>query len=489
MSMYTKPTGITLYPSVADETTRDVEVAYVLQQACIQYLGSQAAIPSRRRQRGPCRSVYPSKARRKLMGGGSQPPASRLSKGYSLLGNLPLFDTPCDSVEAVSDAIVLQDFVITTGRFAATVPTRTVALSEVELEGEGLPPLREGRVRKGLAGLREIGKFSARKRSTCKQYIGYWNIFVEFCDTEEYDPWVFSATVFELFAGFMYEEDRCKSLDGYTSAFNYVFRLHHQHPPFRQGRVCEAKIQYKQACQARINDRGGETLRVCYPDRAFFILYEAAAQAELEQAWDTCEWIAVILILTFFWIRASSWGASCPGDVRISQGQLILILRQVKCGRQHFEPTEMIVPRPPPGNRAAGFAFGFIERVLRRNPRFSGMDQGITFEKASDVITQWVRALMPRDAVGLPPGSYLASHSSRQTGASHARLSLVPPAPWEWVMNWGGWMSPDRCRGYIKRVSPSRFWAEFYFFLAGNYSGPAIKFGRTGFDDSKYNDL
>jgi hypothetical protein len=65
----------------------------------------------------------------------------------------------------------------------------------------------------------------------------------------------------------------------------------------------------------------------------------------------------------------------------------------------------------------------------------------------------------------------------------------VPPAPWEWVMNWGGWMSPDRCRGYIKRVSPSRFWAEFYFFLAGNYSGPAIKFGRTGFDDSKYNDL
>ena len=54
------------------------------------------------------------------------------------------------------------------------------------------------------------------------------------------------------------------------------------YPPFWEGRICEAKIMYKQACQGRIIDRG-ETLRVCYPYRAFFILYEVVARAQLEQ--------------------------------------------------------------------------------------------------------------------------------------------------------------------------------------------------------------
>ena len=64
-------------------------------------------------------------------------------------------------------------------------------------------------------------------------------------------------------------------------------------------------------------------------------------------------------------------------------------------------------------------------------------------------------------------------------GVSHARITLrVDEAV---IKNWGGWKT-KRWESYSREVLYSRFWEDFYFWLATNYHGE-VNFGEIGHDD------
>ena len=79
-----------------------------------------------------------------------------------------------------------------------------------------------------------------------------------------------------------------------------------------------------------------------------------------------------------------------------------------------------------------------------------GARVGITQTSAAGKITGWMRDFMPLGELGLPEGAMISSHSARDTGATHARRSVNPPCSWDTIMPWGGWLSQQRCTGYLR---------------------------------------
>ena len=397
----------------------------------------------------------------------------------------------------VDGPILASAIHIETGRHARRVPVRVSSLDDSdevahdgvadELEQMSLAaspgeqasvPRSLPRVRRGVEGLKALISFGPRKAKTVLGYIHRWNSFeefVEWCDQEHYDPWVFSPTVFELFAGWKYELNKTKSIDVYASSFNYIYRVHNLYPAFKDGRIREVKVQFRKAAQARRNDEGEEYLRTDMPSRA--VLY-ALAQLEDHQREPfnktNSERIVAILILLLFWVRGSTFGHSKPGDLRLVEGlggpTLTFTLTRVKRGPQLYAPTTMGIPLvPPAGNRAAPL-FKMVHRHIKRFPDFSGESLGLTFDNAADLMTDWIRLYMPRDRIVLPPGTFISSQSGRITGCTHARVSLE--CSFGVIQSWGGWITPERCKGYIRAALPDNYYKDMYWFICPGLAQP-----------------
>ena len=233
-------------------------------------------------------------------------------------------------------------------------------------------------------------------------------------------------------------------------------------------------------------------MRTDIPTRAIqhlLLMYQSAAEAG---SWETCDRMAAILILLVFWVRASTFGHSTPGDLSVVPGwsfpSLVFTLRKVKRGPQAWAPTTMAIPLTPPAGNAAAQVFQILEDTLQRNPQFSGQALGLDFDNAAFRMTDWCKLFMPRDAIHLAPGTFIGSQSCRITGATHARVSLN--APWNVIMTRGGWLSATRCQGYIRALPPCAYMAALYWFLSPGQSlaaqgilSSSVRWPRAGYQE------
>ena len=377
---------------------------------------------------------------------------------------------PTAAVRGIMDSVKLGMGGMKVGLYSRGAPDRIASLNDAELavlEGE-VPTPSQGRVRRGLAGMRRMAANSSPNMITVAgPYARHWNTWVTFCDLEQYDPWAFCVTTMEMFAGYMFEKGTVASLDNTISAINYILTVHGCHQLYRGGRITSLKAEYRDTMKQDRNSRGLLTYRALIPDHGMTGFFARIRAAEAEGDDTSCIRAALILVKMLTWVRAVSLGASQAGDITFVHGFLTVIIRRTKCGGEAFEPTQFSIPWPKAENTVALFVMTFLQRTLRRHPDLGAGLARITPENAADCITAWMRAFMPAEELNLPAGSYIASHSSRDTGASHSRCSLVPPCSWDGVMSWGGWRNQLRCLGYAKQDTRfSAFWGQFYWWLS-----------------------
>ena len=400
--------------------------------------------------------------------------------------------------ELVGDMVHLNSASLLMGVSVAEYPTRVASLTPLERAVlDGLVPAEDpaDRIRKGIVGWAAISEVKKTNPKTISGHVRYWNVYVSvFCDPEGYDPWVICPTMFELFAGHMYELRAGRRIDKFASAINFVHAAHGLAAVVKGGRYMEAKQAYVKA----VISRGGLscTYRALIPDSGYVNFLGRLAGFEWRREWENCDRAFMILAKQLSWVRAVTLGASIPGDFRVfpqgtnSRGQETyvykFIIRKTKCGNEEFRPTTQTIPWPSPrdDNGIAEVVMGFVARTLLRNPLICAASVGINPTSAAGKITGWMRDFMPLGELGLPAGAMISSHSARDTGATHARRSLYPPCDWDTVMSWGGWQSQKRCIGYIKPLSSrSAFWKDFYYWLAPDYRLD-VGFPREGYAET-----
>jgi hypothetical protein len=316
--------------------------------------------------------------------------------------------------------------------------------------------------------MRSMSSSSSPNAKTVQSHVRLWNRYVvEFCDPEGYDPWVFSVTKMELFAGWVFESGTRATMDAFFSAINYVLTVHDCAELYRGGRVAAVKADFKKTMRRDRNAKGLLTYRALIPDHGMLQFFEHIRAAETEGNDVLCLRAVLILVKIMTWVRAASMGTVEPEDITFIQNYLTVTIRSSKCGKEDFEPTQFSIPPPPKGNQVATFVMSFIRRSVNRLSEVSAEAAGLTKANAADRMSEWMRAFMPSDVLNLPAGSFISSHSSRETGASHCRCSLDPPLSWDGEMAWGGWANQLRCLGYVKvDTRPSAFWRDFFFWLS-----------------------
>ena len=77
---------------------------------------------------------------------------------------------------------------------------------------------------------------------------------------------------------------------------------------------------------------------------------------------------------------------------------------------------------------------------------------------------------MRRDRIVLPPGTFISSQSGRITGCTHARVSLE--CSFGVIQSWGGWITPERCKGYIRAALPDNYYKDMYWFICPGLAQP-----------------
>ena len=393
--------------------------------------------------------------------------------------------------EAVGDLVHLETATVAMGRYARDPPSRVAELSAGErmmLDGAGMDALAAGPIRRGVEGWSEVSKHTERQPQTIRDHVRYWNIYVKaFCDLEGYDPWHASATVFELFVGHMYELGGKLSIDRFPSAINYMHKAFGLTVSMEGGRYAEAKKAFKSAAQLRARKAGKTTTRALIPDHAAIHMTNDLVVFEQQGNWVKCDQGFMIFAKLIMWVRAVTLGASEPGDFALGPGGdcLLCNICKTKCGNEEFVPTQLSIPFPDPEstNEVAKTVMGFMKRTLLRNPRICASSMGLTRKNAASMLTTWMTDFMPPEVTMLPPGSFISSHSSRDTGATHARISVQPRVDWDTVMSWGGWKSELRAKGYIKSgAQVSEFWRQFYYWLSPSFvKRHSVAFPRQGY--------
>ena len=396
--------------------------------------------------------------------------------------------------ESVGDMVHLDSESLLVGSHAEGPPSRNSTLTPYEravLSGESPPEDPKNKFRKGVKGWAKISETQNRNPKSIREHVRYWNIFVKiFCDPEGYDPWQMCPTIFELFAGHMFELETVRSIDKFGSAINYVHRAHGLVGVVRGGRYMEAKQAFKNAVLA--SGRLVCTYRALIPDFGYVNFLGRLAGIEARRDWIQCDRAFLCIAKQLSWVRAVTMGASEPGDFRLmpqgtdARGKMTysyaFTIRKTKCGNEAFRPTVQVIPWPAlsSNNGVAEVVMGFVARTLLRNPKICAESLGITQTSAAGIITGWMREFMPIGELLLPEGAMISSHSARDTGATHAKRSVYPPCDWDTVMSWGGWLSQKRCRGYVKSLTgPSAFWRQFYYWLAPNFHAD-VTFPRPG---------
>lgn len=395
--------------------------------------------------------------------------------------------------DAIGDTVHLNSTDVAMGLYAESHPVRVSELTQGErayLDGSVVPHER-GHIRRGVKGWAHVSTFTARKPRTIKTHVRYWNVYVlSFCDLEGYDPWIANATTWELFAGHMYEEGTVGSIDKFASAINYVHKAFRKPERMIGGRFQEAKEGFRKACTLRKTALGLMTHRALIPDHGMLHLLRGVLRYEEEENWLWVDRGFSIIAKCLTWVRAVSIGASVPGDFCLGPDldRVIITIRKTKCGPEEFVPIQLSIPFPElgDGNEVAAVVMGIVRRTLTRHPRICAASLGLTPSSAAGKMTTWMRELMPMSILMLPPGHFISSHSSRDTGATHARRSIYPSCGWDTVMSWGGWLTELRCKGYIKVIpGPSDFWRQFYYWLSPTFARKYNFFPRVGYAEEK----
>ena len=193
---------------------------------------------------------------------------------------------------------------------------------------------------------------------------------------------------------------------------------------------------------------------------------------------DVCEWIleqaeeqqdgcdkqtklTLILLGWVFCLRAGST-SFVEGDIKFAKNEdgtpryLIVdsdCLKLEDPNPSQYKQRRCPAPDPKLGPMHPRARFMALVEIMitKGNVAISGAPT-----KTSDIMTKWIRELIPDDIAHLPKGHSLSSHSLRKGCASALNgcgcdIRIV-------IMPWGRWMSYTSCQGYItKGYQSTRF--------------------------------
>ena len=329
-------------------------------------------------------------------------------------------------------------------------------------------------------------------------YQGYWDIFIEYCDSARptpYNPWNVEAApdLFMLFAGHMYVRGKNGTIGQYATAFNFHIYHNEKLPQVWKGGVIKQVITAFEA--ARLAKAGRERrqvagLRVALPVpgliKSLLLLERLLDTGSFGLAMKAATWIIMLLFL----FRADTTGGFRNGDVYFNEeGSLMVTVRQVKCGRAHITPFTKSIPPPPRGNETALKTFELLRRITdisrdeNRPEELTAVFMEIHVKKqAAREMTKFVQKFLPKREIGVADESYIASHSARITGANHIMYSAG--ANYTKLRRWGGWKSEVSMQSYIDHTTvKSRVYKDFYFWMEEGYNEHEFETGPNAYDN------
>jgi hypothetical protein len=226
-----------------------------------------------------------------------------------------------------------------------------------------------------------------------------------------------------------------------------------------------------------------------------------AAMAQRKQDWDiTMAWWAIFYLLLQHWFRADTMGAiqnnlqpdgSWKRDiVRRQDGSRAFLVRSLK-GVTLLHPFWREIPAPLATSKVrlavelvidAGLEtvdprtgepligpFLLGDSSSKAATRISGAMSRMITGVGSTALSVIIAGESVQPASFLPPGTFIASHSWRKSGASAYAAS--PRGEWNSILKWGGWASAKNAERYVdRRFTHDPVTHDFWDWLfAGSY--------------------
>ena len=302
------------------------------------------------------------------------------------------------------------------------------------LGDDGVPDARSSAFAQAPGGVlalqirREHGASQAWEQQKSRRW-EHWLRFNEEGDGTgaRYHPYIFSLRKFRLFSGWLAGGiTKDKDLNTWRSAINDRFAVAELGRPalgFDVGRIIK---EYKlfQLSQKAARGEECEEFRTYTNSRCVRALQRIGLRANGTRL---CK-VASLLWLSLYGNRAATLGGYLPGDATISRRHgTTFYMREVKMQpllKRNPAVRHRSWPRSHSHPRSA--TMRVLHRCLRRYPQAIGLcaravrhthgarlTEGQLEGAAAKILTGWMREILDARAMGIPPGTYIASHSWR----------------------------------------------------------------------------
>jgi len=337
-------------------------------------------------------------------------------------------------------------------------------------------------------------------RKTSDKYDRLWTVFTKFCETRRWNPREFSENLAFFFTVFMMAAISPQgryicSIDHYFTALNHNFALEKigdpPHTPWRGDFIAGLKRSFHLTQTQRCAAAGMQCpeLRVALSLPLVKLTLGMNILTQVNGNMVTrrrdygikVAWFAIFYLMLQYWFRADTLGAmqnsrTADGSnwvrdvVRRHDGGRGFLVRSLK-GVKLLHPIWMDLPPALPNSKQRQTAEAIIDAGLAEFDPLTGeplmgpfllggspdkaatrissaMVKYITGPSESPV-TVVVNGVTVQPISFLPPGTFIASHSWRKTGASANAAS--PRCNWNSIMKWGGWASAKNAERYVDR--------------------------------------
>ena len=319
--------------------------------------------------------------------------------------------------------------------------------------------------------MQRIQAHGATNPSTTDKYERYWNVFRHYCEANSWDPYVFSIELATLFAAFMSKRVNQKtaapiaSIDCYFSALNRYYLIRHDTQPWSHGRMAELKTAFKRAQTQKAGEMHlpNAGLRIAVPPAIVQNILDDASTARgqamsprssrLDHSDSDLRlaWYAVFLLQLLFLFRADTIAGvvDAANQITISAGRLTFEVRRLKRGGANISPFTRSIPIPtnsshPRARAATIIATALKLKTAQGQPLLGPALWGSTPSKVSDKISIAMETHLIKPCAtgctqpsGIPPESFISSHSWRKAGAS----AIATFADFLKLRRWGMWKS------------------------------------------------
>lgn len=313
----------------------------------------------------------------------------------------------------------------------------------------------------GSEGVRAMDAAGGLQPGTRTRYASEVVKWRRFCTANNYDPDYFCWSVFELFAGWMFENYNPQSLTHHVSALNDYFKGLPRYdgvPPVRAtlGPLTAIKKKYHDAVLARQADPvrtkvaavKHTELDLFFGPPAVQMLIAIALHGAPADGVDAAE----ILIGILFGCRAESTNGwlvrfAATGHLEVAFGQW----KTLNEARLAFLPARSIPPPQDPRHPRAALFAGLRRALSSSAPRRLEFVRSGSAEAPR--ITANVRRLLPPTLVLQPGNRRLGAKSMRKTMASAPAAQGIPDTT---IQHWGLWSrhSLTLVQNYINRTYP-----------------------------------